>query len=309
MEKSEDIMAIERVSVSEVMQLEFGIGPVRPTEQYSDETVAEAVKAAQAPVEDSAIVCIDEREAFGGPEPIRRKTAGGGALTGFMAVTMANLSMFGRYPDGLKEQDPNEVFEFTARYLKDAGLKLGCHIDNHATPEKTDCGANDLIPAIAEDVLDDAIVAEIKPVVSTIMSAGNEFSDELFGKAIANFRELSEAGFFAKWESTRVPDLIKKLDGVVEVLNGDKDALRDPENKRHNHWGEAIIYNLAAGKSNNRDAATIPTFQLDKDGVDKPIETLSTSQYEVNLLRHGAYVYNALIARRLTTNQRVIVSS
>ncbi len=297
--------------VEATLKLEgFGVGVIEPTNDHSDDEVAKAVQESQAEIEDSAIVCIDERDSVEGIQPVRRKTGGGGAITGFMAGVMSGWSMYSRYDGGLVQQDPNEVFAFTAQYLQESGLKLACHIDNHASEKKTSCWANDGIPVLGGDILDDQIVAEIKPVVDKLMSVSSEFDAKLFDQVIDQTRPLSRAGFFNKWQSILVPKVIVRLDGVVEVLNGDKDALRDPENLRHNHWAEAINYNLNRRKSNTRDHnIEIPYFQLDKDGIDEPTGAMGTSDYELGLLQHAAHIYNALLARRLTRNQRVTVTS
>ncbi len=306
-----EMMSTKETVIEAILKLEgYGIGPVEPTDQYTDEEITRAVRDSQSPLEDNAIVCIDEREAVNGPELVRLKTGGGAAITGFMAAVMGNWTQLASFKGGYSNQNPNEVFEFVASHLHTQGIKLGAHKDNHADEEKTNCGANDGIPQIAADIASPAI-NEILPVAQQLVEAtGMKYDSKIMEAIVANTRDLIEAGFFNNWDSTKAAKVVEKFQGVVEILNGDNQKPdMDPGDERHNHWAEAINFNLNPDKSNNRDQSVVPFFQLDKAGIDKPVDKLQSSESERNILTHAAILYNSALARKLTKNQRVTVTS
>jgi hypothetical protein len=276
----------------------YGIGSVQPTDTYSDDEVSAAVSKAQQPVEDTAIVCIDERRSHNGAQPVRRKTAGGNAVSGFAGGILADWTML----DG-SSKSANEAFTYTAQVLARSGMKLGCHIDNHAAGQKTGCGANDRLPeAIA--TIAELGASELAGIVAAVME--DEFDAMLYEKVVAGANKLVTDQFLGDWDNTQVTAVVQQYDGVVEELNGDNDPATDPENTRHNHWAEAIVKGKQPGHSNNRDAAAIPFFQFDAEAINEIAEKMAYDAHEANLLKHAIYTYNVAVGYILTKNQRYI---
>lgn len=280
----------------------FGQGVVAPTETHTDDQVAHEVAKTQEPVQHSAIVCIDERHAAGEPEAVRRKTAGGAAMSGFEAAVLADWYLLPGVPAQDEQPTANETFDFVADEMAARKIELGAHTDNHAHGEATNCGAMDGAPA-GNTRLAQIGAAELKPIVATVM--GEDFGADLYGQIVARAQRLEETGFFRDWDAKKAQEKVAELGGVIEVLDAEDVRLDDdPENTRHGHGAEAINHNTSLSKSNNRDATDIRYFQLDKSAVEEIANVLGRNKLETALMRHAIYAYNVSIAYGLTSNQR-----
>ncbi len=283
----------------------FGKGVVAPTETFADDEVAREVAKTQEPVQDPAIVCIDERHAADASEAVRRKTAGGGAMSGFEAAVLADWYLLPAVSTQTDIQPTaNDVFDFVATEMDKRGIKLGAHTDNHAHGQATNCGAMDGAPA-GNERLADIGTAELQPIVAAVM--GDDFKPAMFDKIVERARLLKEQGFFSDWNSVQAQEKVRSLGGVVEVLDGEDVLVEgDTDNARHGHGAEAIVHNTNPSKSNNRDATNIRYFQLDKSAVDEIANVLGRNEHETDLMRHAIYAYNVSIAYGLTADQRFI---
>lgn len=280
----------------------FGQGVAAPTEAYSDDQVAREVAKTQEPVQDAAIVCIDERHAAGEPEAVRRKTAGGAAMSGFEAAVLADWYLLPAAAADSVTPGANEIFDFVANEMAKRGIKLGAHTDNHANSEATNCGAMDGAPA-GNTRLAQLGASELRPIVAAVM--GDGFDAELYEQIVERSQRLEETGFFNGWSAAKAQAKVQELGGVVEVLDAEDVLVADdPQNARHGHGAEAINHNTDPSKSNNRDATAIRYFQLDKSAVDEIANVLGRNKLEADLMRHAIYAYNVSIAYGLTRDQR-----
>lgn len=280
----------------------FGQGVVAPTETYTDDQVAREVAKTQEPVQDAAIVCIDERHAAGGAEAIRRKTAGGAAMSGFEAAVLADWYLLPSVPAKDEQPTANETFDFVADEMATRKIELGAHTDSRAQGEATNCGAMDGAAA-GNARLALLGASELQPIVAAVMN--DDFDPDLYAQIVARSQRLEETGFFRDWNAAKAQETVLKLGGVVEVLDAEDVVIPgDAENTRHGHGAEAINHNTDPSKSNNRDATAIRYFQLDKSAVDEIANVLSRNKLEADLMRHAIYAYNISIAYGLTRDQR-----
>jgi hypothetical protein len=301
------VMEQQQVPNVTLMHLEgFGVGAVEPTEEYSDEQVEHEATEAQAAVEDEAIVCVDDRPAAGGSkEPVRRKTAAGNLGSAYAGGLLADLALFEQFKDGNGNYtaSPHEMLDFTAGSLVNSKMKLGAHTDNHASSDKTNCGAFDgLAPAIGEIP---QYADELKPIVAAL--SADEWDDEaemMFDKIVTQADKLSTSGYLDGYHSTDALEIVRAHDGIVEVLSGDA---KPEEPARHGHLAQSVEYNKIPGYSNRRDGAGMMRFRLDKEAVDEVARVTGRNDYERKKMRIAINTFNAIIVRRLTKNQRVVV--
>lgn len=273
-----------------------GVGAVEPTGEHQLPEIIEAMDTAQKPIASMEIVCIDERRADGEPQPVRAKTSGGVTMTGYAAALLhGNWSLLS---DAQKAGDVVDWYGTVVKQQADAGLKLAGHTDNHAAGEKSHCGAADnlavMIDDAAEHGLEDIWVNTAKAIL------GEHFSAVRWETRVAIARDLSQRKALQNWRGSMMLDALKANGGVIEVLNGDADEVRDPEGKRHNHWAEGIRINTREGYSNDRDNATIPFFQVDVPAVIESVQPLAPTEDEFLDLLHGAVLYQEAVAFRLT---------
>lgn len=285
----------------EVLHLDgFGTGAVTPTEKYTDEQVAREITRTQEPIQDPGIGCIDERHAANGPEPVRRKTAGGVGMSGFEGAILGNWYMLG--DDVLREGAANEIFDMVAEEMVARGIVLVAHTDNHAAEGSTSCGAMDGAAA-GNARLAEIGATELKPIVATLL--GSDFDEEIYADIVSQAQRLEEVQFFKDWDSVAAQRTVARLGGVIETLDAQDVIVGDgSDEKRHGHGAEAIHHNTDPSKSNNRDQTNIRYFQLDKSGASEAPNILGRNEHERRVMVHGVYAYNVAIAYGLTSNQR-----
>lgn len=276
-----------------------GVGPVAPTGEVSDAELARGVQENQKDVEDPHVVCIDEREALE-KQPVREKMAGGNVLTGYVAAELAGWSLFtDEQRAGSAETRVNAV----ADHLVVAGEKLGAHIDNHADDKKCKCGAADGCPVhvgvIAEHGNDKQFVDQMQDAL------GGNFNQVVWDGIIRNAQTKIARDTFDGWNGWIIINAVKARDGVVEVLNGDNQKPEaDPENTRHNHWGEGVGINTQNGKSNDRDNAVIKHFQADAPALVRTCQKMAKDEAEFSRLLHAAVGFQFAVRYNLTSDQR-----
>lgn len=279
-----------------------GAGSVEPTGKVDLESLKQAMSEAQKPVQSSEIVCIDERPSTG--EPIRRKAPGGATMTGYAAVLLTG-GKWSLLKDEQRESSPVEWYKTVAALQKESGMTLGGHTDNHAEGDASNCGAADKLVIMIEDAADHGLDKAWVDLAEEIL--GENFDREIWNSCVESAKEISHNNKLAGWKGVMMLETLRESDGVIEVLNGDHDVERDPENKRHNHWAEGININTVAGHSNDRDNSEIPFFQVDVEAVAESVQPLSTSDKEFVQLLHGAVLYTEAVAYRLTSKQPVIL--
>lgn len=277
-----------------------GAGSVKPTGQYELAEVVKAMGDAQKPVEAPEIVCIDERP---GDDPVRLKTPGGATITGFAAVVL----MDGKW-NMLKQEQSEAAVDWYQRVVdvqSDAGLKLGGHTDNHASGESSNCGAADKLALMIADAAEHGMSPGWMGLAEKVL--GENFDKEIWAARVADAKSITDRNALASWNGGMMLQALRAKDGVIEVLNGDHDEVRDPNNDRHNHWGEGIKINTVTGMSNDRDHAAIPFFQVDVEAVAASIQPLATDEIEAKKLLHAAVLYVESVAYRLTDKQPVVL--
>jgi hypothetical protein len=292
---------VQAVSIDNVKLYSEGIGVVAPTGEVSDVELVEAVTEAQKSVEDPHVVCIDEREGVE-KQPVREKMAAGNLGTGYVAAELADWSLF---TDEQRAAGPEARVEAVADHLVGVGEKLGAHKDNHAPADgsRSNCGAADGAPdgveIIAEHGHDEQFETQMQDAL------GDNYDEAVFSGIINRAGELTAANKFAGWRGTLITDAVEERDGVVEKLNGDnKHPEKDPENKRHNHWAEGVYVNPVAGKSNDRDNAKIPFFQVDAPAIIRVCQEMASDEAEFSKLLHSAVAFQFAIRYKLTSDMR-----
>jgi hypothetical protein len=273
-----------------------GAGAVRPTGEYELNQIVEAMDRAQKPVEAPEIVCIDECPGLE-PQPVRAKTPGGASITGFAAVVLLDGS-WSLLKEEQRGQDMSVWYKEVVEQLERAEVPLACHTDNHASGENSSCGAADklelMIADAAEHGMEDDWVAAAEAVL------GDYFNAERWEARVDAAKAVTVRQALRNWKGSMMLDAIASRGGLVEVLNGDQDKARDPDNTRHNHWGEGIRINTVQGSSNDRDKAEIPFFQVDVPAVIESVQPLASSEEEFSDLLHAAVLYTRAVAFRLT---------
>lgn len=295
---------MEKIVDIEVTHLDgFGIGVIEPTGQYTDDEVAAEVHRTLEPVQDAAIICIDERHSAQGHEPVRRKTVGGGAMSGTVGALLSDWPLLSTLDGGAYQPgSANKVFDFVAEKMSEAKIQHGAHTDNHATPEsgKTHCGGMDS----AEEGI--RVIAEVPGVkVVTQASMGDEFDEKIYDEVVQNARRVKEARVFSNWDPRAAQDKVRSLGGVVEVLDGeDYVDMDDPDNKRHGHGAQGINLNKDASKSSNRDTTDPRYFNVDESAINEISGVMGRNTYNSRVMKHGIVAYNAALAYLLTKDQR-----
>lgn len=297
---SEYMAQREVVTLNPVVTIfEAGVGAIEPTDQHTEQEVILAIAEAQKPIQDTAVVCIDEREALE-PQPVRAKMAGGNTVTGYVAALLGDWSLF---TEAERVGGSTTQYDAVTDYLQKAGHKIGGHSDNHAHGERTGCGASDNLPKIISDVAAHGNEGVFVKLAQEAL--GEHFNEADWLRVTIKASEIMRQNRLDDWRSSHAQ---QKLDesGTTEVLNGGTDSDRDPNNSRHNHWGEAIHVNAEPGVSNDRDTAKIPFFQVDLPAVVSLVQTMSKDEAEFSRLLHAATAYQIGTAYRLTKNMRIV---
>lgn len=276
-----------------------GAGVVSPTGLVSDQEIFEVVHDNQKPVTDAAKVCIDGRPELEA-QPVRQKMAGGNLATGFVAAELSGWSL---YTDAQLQSTVAERLASVANHLVEAGEVLGGHIDNHATEEKSNCGAADGLPkhlsVIASNGKDAEFIAQMRDAL------GDSYSEEIWTSIVDRAQATVMTDAYADWNGQRLITAIKERNGIVETLTGDnlKPDL-DPQDIRHNHWEEAVVLNTVPGISNDRDTSRLQHFQVDAPALIETCQRMASSTTEFATLLHAAVGYQFAVRYSLTSNQR-----
>lgn len=285
-----------------VMVFAAGEGPIEPTRQYSDEEVVAASDEAQKPVEDPAVVCMDERESVEGPQPVREKEAGGNLTTSLHAAAVVKWSLF---TDKDYEAGPEAMADKVADHLIDTGETLGAHRHNAKRYDnQTGCGAVDKSPTTSMNIAAHGL--DVTFMEMAAVDLGEAFDEKIWVEAHEGFSRMAKDKAWQNWRTSRIQELVEAKGGVVEMLDATQDAFRDPENKRHNHWGEAARINHNEGTSNDRDHASIPTFQVDVAPIVRQARKMASSEEEFQKLLHAMVMFQYGTTYTLTHNMRII---
>lgn len=279
-----------------------GVGAVRPTGEVSDAELKEAALEAQKPVapeHQNTAVCIDERDDVEG-QPVRFKMAGGNTLTAYVAAELAGWSLFS---DDMRRADPEQRIDMIGAFLVANEEVLGGHIDNHCNDSKTGCGAADNLPKIIENLAlhgqDEQFVAQMRDIF------GDDFSEELWASIVHSASLKVNTMKNEPWSGHFVKNTIQKYNGVLEELVGDnKNPAQDPDNNRHNHWGEGVVVNKRPGYSNDRDGARIPFFQADVPKIVELCQKMAATEQEFARLVYAAAGFQLATRFTLTGGQR-----
>jgi hypothetical protein len=305
--------------VTDVSFFKTGVGVIEPTDRYTDQEVATEIAESQKPVEDPAVVCMDERHDIREPQPVREKVAGG------------NLNTFGKAAAAVKWsgfteqalQDPDVLFAEAANHLVDSGETLGAHrhahdlaeletedeevADNTKEPKKTGCGAIDNGSVIDNDAAEHAMDEEWIEMAQADL--GDLFNMGHWTTARDGFADMATDEKWRKWNHGKIQDKVEDKNGVVEVLDANSDAFASDDHsapQRHGHWGEAADVNHNKGYSNDRDNATIPFFQVDIDPMVRMASAAAASETEFSLLLHAEAMRQYATTYRLTKNMRIL---
>lgn len=280
-----------------------GEGVVEPTGQVDEPELLQAIDDAQKPVEDPHVVCIDERPAAHEAQPVREKVAGGNVTSFLHGAAAARWPVF---TDWAWQQGPEALAEEAAVFLVKAGEHLGGHTSNGVhTSGKTDCGAEDNAPITIVNIARHG--NEPVWVENVRQDLGDSFDEAAWRQAVAGYGWLAEQLVWKNWRTAVINQLVLRYGGVVEVLdarNARPDA--DPENRRHNHWAEALKIGNRPGYSNDRDRAAIPFFQVDVDPLLRMAKKAASSQDEFTQLLHNLVAFQYGTAYTLTKNQRIV---
>lgn len=288
-----------------VMVFAAGIGVIEPTPNFSDTEVLRASDGAQRPIEDPSVVCMDERSAVGEKQPVREKVAGGLLTTSAHAA--AAIEWSGLTSQQL-EEGPEAIVGVIADYLMDNGESLGAHRHNTIEHDnETGCGAVDKSPQavenIAEHGLSDVFVENAR------VDLGDAFNEDHWRRAHGGYVRMATDPHWREWRTSLIQETIEAKGGVVEMLDGEQDAFKpDPDNKRHNHWGESARINGKEGYSNDRDNASIPGFQIDKAPLVRASQKMGVNENdeEASLLLHAELLFQYGVTYTLTKNMRII---
>lgn len=294
-----NFMEQQTSTISNIKLYPEGIGAVAPTGEISDQEILDVATENQKPVTDLAKVCIDGRPELD-HQPVRQKMAGGNLATAFVA---AELTGWNLYTEDQRTASARERLQAVGDHLVEAGEVLGGHIDNHATAEKSNCGAADGLPkhvaVIAEHGTDSSFVSQLQDVL------GDNFSAEVWATVVARAQHNINANVYSDWSGQDIIAAIRERAGVVEVLNGDNHKVdQDPEDARHNHWEEAVIVNTVPGVSNDRDSSRIQHFQVDAPALIETCQRMASSTDEFGALLHAAVGYQFAVRYNLTSGQR-----
>lgn len=299
-----------------------GVGVIEPTDKYTDGEVAESVERSQQPVEDPAVVCMDERRSLKATEnegaetePVREKVAGGNLNTFLVAAAAINWSGFsGEARKAGPKVLMKEAGTFLVSKLKE---KLGAHrhakvgtnvpSDEERKPNATGCGAIDKGSAIDQDTAEHAMDG---PVVDQAkIDLGDLFNIDHWKIARDGFAQMAEDPEWVDWDRSDIQDEVDAHGGVVETLDASGDAFAEDEDPnreaRKGHWAQAAKINSDEGYSNDRDRAAIPAFQVDVAPMIRMARAGATEE-EFSLLLHAMVMRQYFTTYRLTHNMRII---
>ena len=311
----------------------IGEGAVEPTGQYSDEEVVRSSDEAQRAVEDPHVVCIDERTDAEEPQPIREKLAGGNLATGTFAAAAVGWSGLSSietltvppviipalpgvtdrmttertFSGLLVVKNPEATTDAVADFLVDAHEPLGAHRHNTIQADnETGCGGVDKSARTQTNIK----LYGSHPIFveNAKIDLGDLFVPDHWQRAIAGFASMADSPQWQKWRTSHIQEAVETRDGVVETLEGRLlKPEADPDNKRHNHWGEFARVNHRKGYSNDRDHATIPGFQVDVDPMVRMATKMAMKgEEEFSLLLHAMVLFQYGTTYSLTNRMRII---
>lgn len=290
-----------------------GVGVIEPTGNHTVESVEAAVADVQKPIEDPAVVCIDERRDIREPQPVREKVAGGNLNTFFVSASAIEWS---GYTHAALDEGPSTLLEQAAGFLVGVDETLGAH--RHASDasemdhpkgdsKKTGCGAIDNGAAINYDAAEHAMDEEWTEQAKADLGEG--FNIEHWIAAKDGYARLAASEKWQKWDYGEIQEAVEQKDGTIEVLDAKSDAFAenvDNADQRHGHFAEAIKVNHNPGYSNDRDKARIPFFQVDIDPMVRMANKAGATAEETSLLVHAEAMRQYATAYRLTKNMWVI---
>ncbi|MCA9337143.1 hypothetical protein KC951_00350 [Candidatus Saccharibacteria bacterium] len=299
--------------IDKMAVFETGVGVIEPTGRYTETEIVQSVEESQKPVEDPAVVCMDERRDIREPQPVREKVAGGNLCTFLHGAAAVEWTGFTK---GALEAGPEQLVEDAADFLVASGETLGGH--RHAHPGSTEskqhdkkstgCGAVDKADKVDVDIVEHADDDEWVDAAKTDL--GELFNADDYETARAGHAKMVEDENWRKWERGRIQEVVEKRDGVVELLDEDSDAFADESDdnahQRHGHWAEVAKINKDDGKSNDRDNARIPAFQVDVAPIVRMAKAAATSEREFSRLLHSMYLRQLGTTYRLTRNMNII---
>ncbi len=295
-----------------------GVGTITPTDRFPQAEVEASMVESQKPVEDPAVVCMDERRDIREPQPVREKLAGGNANTFLKAAVAIGWSGFSK--EGL-EASPDALLEEAADFLVDAGETLGAHRHAHDVAEleedsdnrtgggvkKTGCGAIDNGAQIDHDAADHAMDDEWVEQARTDL--GDAFNLEHWQVAQKGYQAMADDVAWQAWDHGKIQNVVEARDGTVEVLDAVSDAFAediDNAESRHGHFAEGATINHRKGASNDRDHSRIPAFQVDVDPMVRMAEAASADADEFSRLLHAEVMRQYATAYRLTKDMRLL---
>lgn len=196
--------------------------------------------------------------------------------------------------------------EEAASFLVQAGEHLGGHTSNAAHASgKTDCGAMDNAPVTIVNIA--RYGHEPVWVENVRRDLGDSFDAAVWQQTLAGYKWLAEQPTWKNWRTAVINQIVLRHGGVVEVLDSRNTRPDlDPENRRHNHWAEAIKIGGRPGYSNDRDHARIPFFQVDVDPLLRMANKAASSPAEFAHLLHSLVAFQYGTAYKLTKNQRIV---
>ncbi len=240
-------------------------GAIQPTAEQSEQLseVENRILNGEFHVSvDSSVVtaCIDGRL---GAEPPRAASAGG-------TISL----MVADYLTKRRQGTTEELMQRTVDYLAEKSLPLGDHTDDHASGDKTGCGANDNLEKIFNII---ATKGQQIRALATDLGFGDFVNDD----EVCDFIEQSagasieNSGFFSK--PTEVIDVLQNAEGaVIDTLTGGHNEAMIVLNKRpkttldHNlmaeEFGEAVeAFNVDvwAFEASARAIADNPEYQAE----------------------------------------------
>lgn len=271
-----------------------GVGKIEPTGEVSTGELVEAMDESQKPIEDPHVVCIDGRRSEDEPQPVREKLAGGNLTTFLYAASAMKWSLF---QPATVEAGPDAMVEEAADFLVKAGEALGAH--------EGDCGAIGNAVSTTENISvhgnDEEWVSQAEK------DLGDDFNLAHWQEAVEGFTALSHNPAWRGWRTSRIQEVVREHDGVVEKLdNQNHRPDKDPDNKRRNHWEEGVKIGTKKGYSNDRDHARIPFFQADADPMIRMAQKAASSQEEYSRLLHAELLFQYGTTYTLTKNQPIV---
>lgn len=211
----------------------------------------------------------------------RAKVFGGG-------MVMAAAALIGR---GKKSQETDlyDIFQAGQDLLDEHQLDYGAHTDNHASGDKSGCGAIDNAPKILQKATEfkDQIAATIGVLTD------DKHQPEVLTDVQSNFTAMAERIKNKPYSGKRVMDKVREKDKVVKELEGD-------------HRETHIIINTVAGTTVDQDFVRTLTddaaqaFVVDEWRLRELSQELYSSEADQETAYISMLVYTLATAGTLT---------